>query len=70
MTVPDFALIAEIMLKAEGFDDARPLAVKMTRLYKLASEQLAQAAQYDWGLRAVSGWRSACFATSLARYRH
>jgi len=35
MIVPDFALICEIMLMAEGFQDARLLARKFITLYTL-----------------------------------
>ena len=42
MMIPDYALIAELMLFAEGFDNAQALSKKMVKLYKLASEQLPQ----------------------------
>lgn len=38
MMIPDYRLIAEIMLFAEGFENAKPLSKKMVQLYKLSSE--------------------------------
>lgn len=53
MVVPDFALICEIMLVAEGFQDARLLARKFITLYTLCKELLSKQDHYDWGLRAI-----------------
>ncbi|KAM9308794.1 LOW QUALITY PROTEIN: dynein axonemal heavy chain 11 [Gastrophryne carolinensis] len=53
MVVPDTELICEIMLVAEGFLDARPLARKFITLYTLCKELLSKQDHYDWGLRAV-----------------
>ena len=40
MMVPDLALIAEVMLAAEGFRESKPLAKKTTTLYALMVQQL------------------------------
>ena len=53
MVVPDFELICEIMLVAEGFLDARLLARKFITLYTLCRELLSKQDHYDWGLRAI-----------------
>ena len=53
MVVPDFELIAEIMLVAEGFLNARILARKFLTLYTLCKDLLSKQDHYDWGLRAI-----------------
>lgn len=53
MVVPDFELISEIMLVAEGFQEARLLARKFITLYTLCRELLSKQDHYDWGLRAI-----------------
>lgn len=53
MMVPDYSLIAEISLFAEGFETAKILSKKMAKLYKLASEQVSAQPHYDFGMRAI-----------------
>jgi len=49
MVVPDFELICEIMLVAEGFIEARALARKFITLYRLCKELLSkQVSPFLW----------------------
>ncbi|KAF5831208.1 dynein-1-beta heavy chain, flagellar inner arm I1 complex [Dunaliella salina] len=51
MMVPDFSLIAEIMMFAEGFSSAKVLAKKMIAIMELSQQQLSKQDHYDYGLR-------------------
>ncbi|CAG9464381.1 unnamed protein product [Pedinophyceae sp. YPF-701] len=51
MMVPDFTLIAEIMMFSEGFQTAKSLAKKMIAIMELSQQQLSKQDHYDYGLR-------------------
>jgi dynein heavy chain len=53
MMVPDLALIAEVMLAANGFEESKSLSKKTTTLYALMIQQLTKQDHYDYGLRSL-----------------
>ncbi|CAD7941177.1 unnamed protein product [Amoebophrya sp. A25] len=53
MMLPDFAMIIEIMLVAEGYKDFKPLAKKMVSLYDMMKQQMSKQDHYDFGLRNI-----------------
>lgn len=53
VVVPEFELICENSLMAEGFVDAKVLARKFVTLYQLCKDLLSKSKHYDWGLRAI-----------------
>jgi dynein heavy chain len=53
MMVPDFTLIAEIMMFSEGFSSAKVLAKKMIAIMELSQQQLSKQDHYDATLRCV-----------------
>lgn len=53
MSVPDNELIAEVLLFAEGFCDARALGRRLVSVYMLCRQLLSEQIHCDWGLRAL-----------------
>jgi Hydrolytic ATP binding site of dynein motor region len=53
MMIPDYQLVAEVMLFSEGFLEAPLLSRKMVLLYRLAEEQLSHQDHYNFGMRAL-----------------
>ena len=53
VVVPDFGMISENCLMAQGFQQAKMLAKKFVVLYALCQDLLSKQMHYDWGLRAI-----------------
>lgn len=53
VVVPDFEMISENCLMAQGFVEAKMLAKKFVVLYALCQDLLSKQSHYDWGLRAI-----------------
>ena len=53
MAAPDNALIAEVILYAEGYQHAKTVGGKVVELFTLSKQLLSKQQHYDWGLRAL-----------------
>eukprot|EP00756_Hemistasia_phaeocysticola_P025139 Hpha_TRINITY_DN15989_c0_g2::TRINITY_DN15989_c0_g2_i1::g.72379::m.72379/K10408/DNAH; dynein heavy chain, axonemal len=53
MMTPDFAMICEITLLSQGFQDSKVLGYKVTLLYELMDKQLSKQNHYDCSLRNI-----------------
>jgi len=51
MMIPDYSLIVEVELYAEGFQLSKMLSLKIVKMYELCNEQLSIQNHYDFGMR-------------------
>lgn len=54
MMVPDYKLIAEVILYSEGFESSKALSQKMVQMYKLCSEQVRWRHNYDVSMTSLT----------------
>ena len=69
MVLPDLEMIAQTLLYAAGFVEAKVLAEKIVVAYRLLAEQLSSQEHYNFGMRAMKATVSAASALKI-KYLH
>lgn len=66
MLVPDYALIAEIMLFCEGFLEAEAVGAKLVNFLRACQEKLSKQSHYDFGMRKLKHLIRGCAVQARA----